>query len=52
MQIRPFTDAKWEELSHVTLTGDTDCCPSLYDNELAGDDNCYDTVADYANDDF
>jgi hypothetical protein len=52
MQIRSFTDAKWEEVPHVILTGYTVWEPSVYDNELAGDDNWDNTVADYVNDDF
>ena len=44
--MRPFTDAEWDALPHVILTGDADWNPSVLDHSLVDDDTWYDTVPD------
>ena len=38
VKMRPYTDAEWDVLPHVILTGDIDWNPSVLDHNLADDE--------------
>ena len=48
IKMQPYTDADWDSLPHVVLTGDSDWNPAVLDHELTDDDNWwYDAVSDF-----
>jgi len=44
--LHPFTDAEWDSLPHVILTGDTDWDPSMLDIDLDEQEDWYDAITD------
>ena len=50
LDIRPFTDAEWDELPHVFLTAETEWDPSALDHEFDHDDQWSDTPSDMSAD--
>jgi hypothetical protein len=47
VKMRPYTDAEWDVLPHVILTGDIDWNPSVLDHDLADDEQWYDAMSDF-----
>jgi len=42
--MQPFTNKKWEELPHVTITHEADWDPEVLDNELSDDEDWFDSL--------